>query len=96
MKETISSRLLGQIHYPFAFDVMHGGLKLDSFTTVTIDDVMKLLNMMYAKSYTMDFVPTSVLKKYSGMFAPCIDLPICRLTRANFHLSSSKLKSLLS
>jgi hypothetical protein len=71
---------------PIVFDVMHCGLKLDGFTMVTLDEVLKLLNMMSAKSSPMDFEKTSELKKSSGMFVPLI----ARL------LNSSKLESLHS
>jgi hypothetical protein len=58
-KETIASRLLDQVHNPFVFDVKHCRPKLDGYTAVTIDEVVKLLNKISAKLSALDFVPTS-------------------------------------
>src|SRR5664279_1281288 len=72
MKETIASRLSGLIYNPFAFDNMHSGSPMESFCPVTVDEVVRLLNTMPAKSSPMDFVPSSVLKRCSIVFAPLI------------------------
>ena len=68
----ISSRLAGLIHNLFIFDGIHCGPQLTAFTLVTVDEVLKQLNNMPAKSSLMDFVPTSVLKRCKGVFAPLI------------------------
>lgn len=72
LKDTIASRLTGLKRNPFAFDCAHSGLRLEEFTPVTVDEVAKLLNTMPAKSSPLDFVPTSVLKRCSAVFAPLI------------------------
>jgi hypothetical protein len=72
MKDTIASRLAGLIHNPFIFDGIQCGPQLTGFTLVTVDEVLKQLNTMLAKSSPMDFVPTSVLKRCKGVFAPLI------------------------
>jgi hypothetical protein len=72
MKDTITSRLAGLIYNPFDFDGVHYGPQLIEFTPVTVEEVVKLLNAMPAKSSPMDFVPTSVLKRCKGVFAPLI------------------------
>ena len=71
MKDAIASRLAGLIHNPFFLDGAHCGPQLTEFTLVTVDEVVKQLNAMPAKSSPMDFVPTSVLKS-KGVFAPLI------------------------
>jgi len=63
MKDTIASRLAGLIYNPFIFDGAHRGPKLTEFTLVTVEEVLKQLNTMPAKSSPLDFVPTSVLKR---------------------------------
>jgi len=94
MKQTLASRLLGQIHHPFAFNIMHCETNLDGFTTVVVNEVIKLLNTMSAKSSP---IRRPYLKSARGCSRLRLrDLQICRLTRVNFHHTSGKLKSLLS
>jgi hypothetical protein len=72
MKDTIASRLAGSTLDPFIFDGVHCGPQLTEFTLVTVDEVVKLLNTMPSKSSPMDFVPTSLMKRCKGVFAPLI------------------------
>ena len=72
MKNTIANRLIGQVTDPFTFDKMHSGPHLNSLSPVTTEEVNKLIGSMSSKSSPMDFMPTSVLKKCSGVFAPLI------------------------
>ena len=64
--------LAGLIHNSFVFDGVHCGAQLTEFTVVTVEEVVKQLNTMPAKSSPMDFVPTSVLKRCKGVFAHLI------------------------
>ena len=72
MKNMITSRLIGQVTDPFMFDKMHSGPPLNSLSPVNTEEVNKLIGSMSSKSSPMDFMPTSVLKKCSGVFAPLI------------------------
>ena len=82
MNDTIVSRLACLIHNPFVFDGVHCGPQLTEFTVVTVEEVVKQLNAMSAKSSPMDFVPTSVLKQCKGVFAPLF----ARLANMSFSL----------
>jgi len=77
MKDTIASRLIGKVRDPFTFDKLHVGPQLSVLSPVTTEEVKKLLRTMPSKSSPMDFVPTSMLKRCSGVFAPLI----ARLTK---------------
>ena len=58
---------------PFGFDEIYSGDNLlDSFEHVTVDEVSKLLKSTSNKSSTMDFLPTSLLRECSSVFAPVI------------------------
>ena len=72
MKATIASRLVGLVADPFTFDKLHSGPSLNNLSAVTTEEVVKLIGSMSSKSSPMDFMPTSVLKKCSGVFAPLI------------------------
>lgn len=54
MKQTITSRLTGLIHNPFAFDDMRSRPQTADFTPVTTDEEMKLLNTLPDESSSMD------------------------------------------
>jgi len=80
MKDTIASRLVGQVVDSFTFDKPRVGPRLNALSPVTTEEVMKLLRTMPSKSSPTDFVPTSALKRCSGVFAPLI----ARLTNMSF------------
>ena len=62
VKDTIASRLAGSLHNSFVSDGVHCGPQPPEFTLVTVEEVVKQLNTMPAKSSPIDFVPTPVLK----------------------------------
>jgi len=72
--------LAGQGVDPFTFDKPHVGPQLNILPPVTTKEVMKLLRTKQSKLSPVDFVPTSVLKRRSSVFAPLI----ARLTNMSF------------
>ena len=60
MQNTITTRLIGQVTDPFTFDKMHSGPLLDSLSSVTTEEVNKLIGSMSSKSSSMDFMPAGI------------------------------------
>jgi len=93
MKDTIASRLLGQMVDPFTFDKPHVSPQLNILSPVTIKEVMKLLRTKQSKLSPVDFVPTSALKRCSSVFALLIarlnNITCCSL-RVDFKHSSNR------
>ena len=72
INDAITIKLSGHVPNPFSYDNFHVDQQLSSFTEVTIDKVRKLLTSMPANSSPVDFVPTSVIKACSELFAEII------------------------
>ena len=73
IRDRIRIVLVGMLVDPFGFDELYSGDNLlDSFEHVTVDEVSKLLKSTSNKSSTMDFLPTSLLRECSSVFAPVI------------------------
>ena len=69
---SIRAKLTGSTVDPYIYDQPHNGPTLDDLPVVTIEEVTRILSEMPCKSSPMDFVPTSLLKSCSDMFAPII------------------------
>ena len=81
MKDANASRLVGQVVDPFTFNKPHVGLQLHALSPSCYHRGSdEAASTMQSKSSPMDFVPTSVLKRCSGVFAPLI----ARLTNMSF------------
>jgi len=72
MKDIVASRLTGVNGNPFQFDKPHVGQPLNQLTSVTTDEVYKLIGSIPSKSSPMDYLPTSVLKRCRRVFAPLV------------------------
>ena len=65
--------LVGIVFDPLGFDEKFAGdSPLHSFEHVTVDEVSRLLKSTSNKSSIMDFLPTSLLRECSNVFAPII------------------------
>ena len=80
IKRSIANQLAGLTINPSSSDKDHTGECLYDLPMVTPDDVQRILNSMPSKSSPMDFIPTSLLKKCSDIFAPVI----CNLANLSF------------
>jgi len=72
IKKSINAQLVGSSYDPAASDVQHTGPRLSIIKPVTVHDVAKIIRSMPAKSSPLDFVPTSLLKSCSDVFAKLI------------------------
>ena len=77
---SIAARLTNIAGDRFSRDKPHNGTFLDNLSPVTIPEVMKIINSMPSKSSPLDYLPTSLLKSCSGIFAPII----CNLANLSF------------
>jgi len=85
MKDLIANRLIGRDNDPFMFDNAHTGDAFELLQPATEDEVRKLLGSTSSKSSPMDFVPTSIIKRCSGVSIPLITrLANLSLTDGNF------------
>ena len=80
IKTSISDRLQGIIGDKFTWDKPHLGPLFDNVPSVTISEVTNILRTMPSKSSPLDFIPTSLLKNCSDIFAPII----CTLANLSF------------
>ena len=69
LKNSISSKLLGNPPSPFDFDQPHQDKLLSDFNAVTPLEVTQLLRSMSNKSSPLDYVPTSLLKSCADTFS---------------------------
>ena len=77
---SIAARLTNIVGDRFSRDKPHNGTFLDNLSPVTIPEVTKIINSMPSKSSPLDYLPTSLLKSCSGIFAPII----CNLANLSF------------
>jgi len=70
LRQVVASRL-PSICSPF-IDPLHVGSTFQTLPTVTIDEVMSIINKTTPKSSPVDFIPTSIIKACSLVFAQII------------------------
>ena len=72
LKRSVASTLL-TLHNITTFpDPLYFGSKFNSITPVTADEVLKIINAIPPKSSPVDFIPTSVIKRFPVVFAEII------------------------
>ena len=83
IKTAISTALATQHVNPLSSDELFTGDPLSKFTEVTEEEVVRLLKSMPSTSSPFDFIPTSLIKSCSGVFAQLI----ARLANLSFEHS---------
>ena len=71
LKCSISATLAG-LNCMLFRDPVHIGKAFDSIAAVTVDQVHKLITSVPSKSSSVDFIPTSLLKRYPSVFSEII------------------------
>ena len=88
IKVTILAALTSQQLNPLSSDQPFSGDSMSKFTEVTEDEVERLLKSMPSTSSPLDFIPTSLIKSCSGVFARVI----ARLANLSFEHSTFPVK----
>jgi hypothetical protein len=73
-------RIVNIVGNQFSWDEGHVGPVLDDLPPVTESEVLRILRSIQPKSSPLDFVPTSLIKECSEIFAPII----CSLANLSF------------
>ena len=88
IKVAISAALTSQQFDPLSSDQPFSGDLMSKFSEVTEDEVERLLKSMPSTSSPLDFIPTSLIKSCSGVFAQVI----ARLANLSFEHSTFPVK----
>ncbi len=71
-QDNISKSVNASFIDPLLFDSPHSGHEFDTLKPCSVDEVLKLIRTMPAKSSAVDTIPTSLLKSCADIFAPII------------------------